>query len=90
MQNDNAVDLETGKFVVVSFESKLYPGLITEKTDDGYTIQAMAKSQGNWKWPNKSDEIDYSQDEIVLHINEPQKLENRGVFKVSELAFMMD
>lgn len=64
--------LQVGDFVLVRYESKLYPGKIIDfKEKEEVLISAMKKSASNWKWPSTPDQILYSMDEIVQKIDEP-------------------
>jgi hypothetical protein len=72
-------NLTVGQYVLVNYESELYPGKITEmKNDDEILITAMQKSGAHWKWPTKPNETYYSRDEIMQLIKQSKKTRPSG------------
>lgn len=74
-----------GDHVIVKYEQNYYPGVVTELTEEGAVVSAMQKSNQTWKWPEKKDEIQYKQEEIVEIIKNPVMKSSRGFFDVPEI-----
>lgn len=80
------IDRKIGEFVVFSYEKTMYPGIITNVSETGATISAMAKCGRLWKWPDREDKLEYEWKAILFHINEPVKMsKTRNVYLVKEL-----
>lgn len=80
--------LKEGDFVVVTYDGKYYPGLVTRlanRDELGPTIDCMCKTKKSWKWPEKKDILVYEWADIKKKIN-PPKLMKRGHFNVPEMA----
>lgn len=84
------VDKQIGKYVVVEFEGKYFPGKITEISPSGAMVNVMAAAGKQWKWPLKKDEIFYSNSEIVMSINPPVQRGKRALFDVQELSSLLE
>lgn len=73
-----------GEYVLVLYDGNPYPGVITEIENEMVKINAMVKSLKFWKWPEKTDEIWYSWDNILGAINAPKQMTKRGLYSVPE------
>uniref|UniRef100_A0A6P7GGA8 Uncharacterized protein LOC114342172 isoform X2 n=1 Tax=Diabrotica virgifera virgifera TaxID=50390 RepID=A0A6P7GGA8_DIAVI len=61
LQPITAITKQVGCFVIVSYDSNFYPGVIEKIDSKGAIISAMTKtSRENWKWPKPKDELYYS------------------------------
>ena len=49
---------------------------------NGATLKAMQKCAGGWKWPEKDDEIDYLEKDIIRKIGFPVPVKNCGTYRV--------
>ena len=47
--------LSIGDYVIVEFESDLFPGVVLEEHPNSVEIKCMVISGQNWKWPNVQD-----------------------------------
>ena len=79
--------LSIGDYVIVEFESELFPGVVLEKHPNSVEIKCMVISGQNWKWPKVQDVDVYTMDQIKDVIVEPKKA-SRYTNKVPELAFL--
>ena len=82
----NAISLEQVKLsdlIICRYRGKLFPCVITASFPDGNkaTVKAMQKCIGGWKWPEKDDEIDYYDNQIILMKRE----ENQHILNVLKL-----
>lgn len=77
--------LVVGDYVIVDFEGAKYPGVVAVVKKAGAEMSVMTKSGVNWKWPQKTDQIYYSLNEVVRVISEPIKVNARGTYKVPEM-----
>ncbi|KAG8314155.1 hypothetical protein J6590_098818 [Homalodisca vitripennis] len=71
--------VEEGKFVVVTWNGKQFPGLVMSVLDTGAIVDCMQPTPRYWKWPNEKDLLFYKWSDIVQLIN-PPKLLKRGLF----------
>ena len=57
MQESGLQDIQrsVGEYVLVLYDGKPYPGVITEIEGEMVKIKAMVRKL--WKWPEKADEI---------------------------------
>ncbi len=76
-----------GDYVNCKYEGELFPGVVTVAIPggNGATVQAMQKCADGWKWPEKDDEIDYLEQDIIRKIDFPVPVNNRGTYRVKEL-----
>ncbi|KAG8265365.1 hypothetical protein J6590_096213 [Homalodisca vitripennis] len=74
--------VEEGKFVVVTWNGKQFPGLVMSVLDTGAIVDCMQPTPRYWKWPNEKDLLFYKWSDIVQLIN-PPKLLKRGLFSVN-------
>ncbi|KAG8326457.1 hypothetical protein J6590_041142 [Homalodisca vitripennis] len=71
--------LQVGDWVVVTYDSKNYPGEIVSILEEGITINAMQPSgPGGWIWPAKPDIHTYPNQDLVKRINPPLPSGNRA------------
>ncbi|KAI9515349.1 hypothetical protein NQZ68_026082 [Dissostichus eleginoides] len=63
-----------GKFVIVSYDNKLFVGQITKLLLDNIEINCMVQhgKRNVFKWPNKPDCIFYHREQIASVISEPE------------------
>ena len=73
--------MSVGDYVVVKYDSDLYPAEITEIKGDSYQCNSMEAVKLGWRWPVKKDEIWYKSNDIVRKITEPIPISSRGTFK---------
>ena len=45
----------------------------------------QCRSVGGWKWPDKDDEIDYLEEDIIRKIDFPALVNYRGTYRIKEL-----
>lgn len=74
----------TGDYVLVKWETKVYPGEIMSVFDDGAMVRCMKEGRKGWKWPVMKDEELYYRDSILQQIDAP-KLLSRGIYSVKEI-----
>lgn len=77
--NHNYHTLNTGSYVVVSYDGSLFPGIIQDLAPDEVQVNVMHSCRGGWKWPKEKDCIWYSP---LLHLllRTPVPLNNRDVY----------
>ncbi|KAJ8932026.1 hypothetical protein NQ314_015020 [Rhamnusium bicolor] len=70
--------------VLVRYDNKLFPGVVTKIEDNGARISAMEKYAASWKWPQRPEELFYENSDIVQKIKSPIQKSRRGNFDVPE------
>jgi hypothetical protein len=66
------------KFVIVQYDSKFYPGLVTDIDENDVQIKCMHKIGDNrFFWPHRDDVCWYAASEVKAVIPEPQKVTSR-------------
>lgn len=75
---------KVGDFVLVKFQTKQFPGRITQISDKGATVDCIEKLSKQWRWPAKKDCIDYEWRDVISKIK-PPILCKRNFFRVPEL-----
>ncbi|CAH0551182.1 unnamed protein product [Brassicogethes aeneus] len=81
--------LNPESFVIVEYENSFYPGQIKKGKDknEGILVSTMIKSGvKDWKWPEETDELFYTKDQIKEVIGEPIKKNSRGAYMVPEMS----
>lgn len=81
------LNLKEGDFVIVMYEGKHYPGLVTKLPNEGElgpTVDCMSKTKKSWKWPDKKDILVYEWTDKEK--NQPSQAMKRGHFYVPEMA----
>lgn len=73
------------KYVVVTYDNELYPGIIKELHENEAVISSMTRTGKYWKWPNKEDILPFKLDKILGVIDAPQSVNSRGHYKVPVL-----
>lgn len=82
---DNRYDI--GMFVIVQYEGEYFPGIIQKSEHDYKEVSVMVLSTPNtFKWPEKPDTIWYKNEDIIEKINPPLPINQRGSYKVAEMA----
>ncbi|KAG5874870.1 hypothetical protein JTB14_035680 [Gonioctena quinquepunctata] len=61
---------DIGDYVIVEYDSECFPGLVIDMSEQSYTMKAIERSGGNWKWPNVDDILEYDFEEIICKIAE--------------------
>lgn len=74
--------VKEGKFVVIVWEGKKFPGLVMSVTETGAIVDCMEPTKKAWKWPKDKDMLFYKWCDI-LKIIEPPTLIKRGFFSVN-------
>ena len=76
------IDFESvkrGDWVVVKYDSKFYPGKVSNKDANGMTVNVMKPCfPSGWTLPCQKDEIFYSYENITKKIDPPYPLNTRG------------
>lgn len=72
-------------FVIVNYEEEFFPGQVIKINKGQYYVKAMGMSGYNWKWPVVEDICWYDQCDVIQAINAPQKINERGTFRVPEI-----
>ena len=74
-------------FVICRYEGELFSGQVTivHPENQGARIKVFEKCTGGWRWPKRTDEVDYLPEDIIQHINFPQPVNNRGTYRIIEL-----
>lgn len=78
----------TGEFVIIKYETKFYPGQVTDVDEDGARVKVMEKAGvTTWRWPQVTDEIDYNFKNIMQKICQPKPVGTlkRQLFEVPEM-----
>ena len=71
--------VKRGDWVVVRYDSKLYPGKVSNKGENGMTVNVMKPCfPSGWTWPCQRDEIFYLFENIAKKIDPPYPLNSRG------------
>lgn len=78
------LDLVVNDHVLVTWNSRKYPGQVLSVSEEGAFITCMKRDKTYWRWPAIKDEQLYSWDHIVRKIN-PPKFEKKGSFSVPEM-----
>lgn len=85
---DQTGEIDVGDWVIVSYDSDLYPGEVLAIVGANVSVHAMAKSGGNWKWPEddggEKDIVWYTKDDVKCKISPPVPVGSRGQFKFRE------
>lgn len=74
--------------MIVKYQNKRYPGLVTNIEKEEYEISTMEQEHGKkhkWRWPNVPDKIWYRYQNIVKKIPEPSAGGSDGYFYVNIL-----
>lgn len=80
--------LSTGKWVVVTYEGKTYPGEVVRViTPNTFEVSVMVETgvTGQYKWPEPMDSICYNKHEVLRIISPPVVVNSRGVFKFNDI-----
>ena len=73
--------IEPGMWVLINFEGGMYPGVIVSSGMDGAVVKVMHRCKGGWCWPNRPDEIEYSNEEIIIRdVTSPEEVNKRGTY----------
>ncbi|CAK1594188.1 unnamed protein product [Parnassius mnemosyne] len=78
------LDVVVGNHVLVTWNSRKYPGKVLAVSEEGAFITCMKKGKMYWRWPTIKDEQLYGWDHILCKIG-PPKLEKKGCFSVPEM-----
>lgn len=78
-------DLNVGGFVIVLYNEKEFPGVITEILEDGAYVSCMEFGRKCWKWPTHKDVLFYDSKDIVRKIDPPTLVSKRGFFSIPGL-----
>lgn len=79
--------IKPGNYVIFSYEEEYFPGVVIAVDKNKALISSMSFSgQFKFKWPEKEDRLWYKIDKIVEIIAEPIQDNNRGMYKVPEMA----
>ncbi|KAF6212187.1 hypothetical protein GE061_012708 [Apolygus lucorum] len=79
------VEKEIGKFCVVKYMSRMYPGKILKFDEESAEVSSMQRSLKSWKWPVLPDILDYPWKNVLGKIEPPKLISKRGFFRVHEL-----
>lgn len=77
--------LMKGNFVLVRYNSVIYPGQIVSINAEEAEVDCMEKAGNHWKWPMRKDVLIYTMKDIIIKINPPKPVNKRGYFIVNEL-----
>lgn len=88
--NDNNLslkvnDYDIGDYVLVKWNSIIYPGQITSLNEEGVLVNCMKKGKTYWRWPSFKDEQLYSWNYILKKISVP-KFIHKGNFTIPEIS----
>lgn len=74
--------LVPGKWVVVKYDDKEYPGEIIFANEDVAEVSVMVPTgpPNHFKWPRKPDCIFYSNADILREVDPPVVINNRGLY----------
>lgn len=76
-----------GVFVIVQYEGEYFPGVVKKSEHDCKEVSVMVLSTPNtFKWPEKPDTTWYTNEDIIEKINPPRPINQRGSYKVAEMA----
>lgn len=76
----NYQNFKTGDFVIFVYEREYFVGRIESINEEAMYINAMQKSQKNWKWPDKPDVNLYPVTDIKEKIKTPKKVNSKRPF----------
>jgi len=76
------IAVKVDDYVVVKYDGKFYPGIVTLTKKSGAEVSVMVPSGTNWKWPKQVDQLFYYSHDIITVITEPVPIGKRGVFQV--------
>lgn len=75
-----------GSYVIVRYQKKYFPGIVTNIEDDEYEVKAMAPLSPNlFKWPVPEDQIWYNKNQIMEAIL-PPILKKLGCYECQEIS----
>lgn len=75
-----------GNYIVVQYEGQKYPGIITEMNNHmgqrqkEVKVNVMHKCVGGYLWPKTKDEIWYTQEQVLDHLDPPFPINNRRLY----------
>lgn len=82
---------KVGEFVAFTYDAKTYLGQIVTVTEDDAIIRAMEPCGKNWKWPEKTDELRYTWEDILGKIETPTAISTkRKIFAIPEMDKFSD
>ena len=84
MPLDNVEDMQTLKqndWVLVKYDEKTYPGTVTAVVGSEVEVSIMEPAGKFWKWPVKADNIFYTRDNVLQHIDPPEPAGTRGQYR---------
>ncbi|KAB0802144.1 hypothetical protein PPYR_04330 [Photinus pyralis] len=76
---------EIDQHVAFLYQGQVYPGKIVAYDEEGATISSMQKSLKSWKWPEKSDILNYPWTDVLGSIMPPKQISKRGFYAIPEL-----
>ncbi|GBM29375.1 hypothetical protein AVEN_176006-1 [Araneus ventricosus] len=76
---------EVGEHVVFGYEGEFFSGKFSSITESGVNIISMLRTLKSWKWPNKSDMMEYLWKDVVEYIVNPKIVCKRGFYAVPQL-----
>ncbi|XP_063222491.1 uncharacterized protein LOC134531000 isoform X3 [Bacillus rossius redtenbacheri] len=76
-----------GKWVVVCYEGKEYPGEVVDASGDQVQVSVMVPTgpPHHFKWPRQPDCICYLKEDVAREISPPVVVNNRGLFKFIDI-----
>lgn len=83
------------KFVIVSYEGSLFPGIeisgieISEPTTS-YRVSCMVKKGRYWMWPEKLDEVWYQQFYAIKKVDNYRAINKRGMYDLKDSLLSSD
>lgn len=80
----SANNIVTGDHVLVTWNSRKYPGQILSTNQEGAFVSCLKRGKSFWRWPMIKDEQLYSWDRVVCKIKDP-KLMKKGCFSIPEM-----
>lgn len=83
-KNIDIGSLKENDWILVKYDSMLYPGYITQIIEKEIEVTVMHKSNKHYKWPENEDKIFYSLQCVVKKISSPTPVGNRGQFIFNE------
>ena len=90
------MDLEVNKWVIVSYEEELYPGIVKSIDKGKAKVQCMhheIRDKNCYIWPSSNDEHHYMYSDIICRIQPPEisgvsaKNKRRHTYKIADTEY---
>ncbi|KAG1682566.1 hypothetical protein GQR58_010849 [Nymphon striatum] len=81
---EHGTDVRVGDWCAVEYERFSYPGEVKQIEGSDYKVSVMIPAGKNWKWSTCPDEIFYLKEKILILLQPPCIVNNRGHFSFKD------